>query len=88
MKKVMILALAAVGLGLFSCKKDYKCECTVAYSTSGSSTVTKDLKATNKKAANAACSNYTEVEDDQSYSASGTVVFTQKVTKTATCTLK
>ena len=41
MKKIVLLGAAVVSLSLFSCKKDYVCECTTTYggsSTTGSTT--------------------------------------------------
>lgn len=40
MKKVSILAIAAVGMFLASCTKDYTCTCTTEYTGGGTSTAT------------------------------------------------
>lgn len=53
MKKITLLAVAALAISFASCKKDYKCVCT---STSGSVTVENTITAkTSKKSATAWC---------------------------------
>lgn len=57
MKKITLLAIAAVAISFASCKKDYTCTCTSTGSTTAS--VTK-LIGVSKKAAQANCVSYTE----------------------------
>ncbi len=58
MKKITLLAVAFVAISLASCKKDYKCECTIpASSGQAAQTYTYDLKKIKKKDAKASCNS-------------------------------
>jgi hypothetical protein len=74
MKKITLLAIAAVAISFASCKKDRVCECT----TSGSTTTTKfTLTKISKGHAKDACSNSAYTNSGNSNGGS-----------TTTCTLK
>ncbi len=91
MKKVSILAVTILALCQFSCKKDYTCECKVTSSVGNAYTTTREIPQTNKKTAKAICGNYSSVNTEQIFSASGTnalPVGTVNETTSATCTLK
>jgi hypothetical protein len=63
MKKITLLAIAALAISFASCKKDYTCTCTTSYTGGGSSTSTTIHKGLKKKQAQAACAN-TESKDE------------------------
>jgi len=66
MKKILLLPIAFLALGLFSCKKDRDCKCTVTH-TSSSGNVTTDIDQVTtytdirKSGAKSRCQNYTTV---------------------------
>jgi len=57
MKKLTILAIAALAMSFASCKKDYTCKCTYTW-TGGSGTSTEIIKGVSKKQAQANCVSY------------------------------
>jgi hypothetical protein len=62
MKKLSLLAIAALAMSFASCKKDYTCKCTYSW-TGGSGTQTTIIKGVSKKQAQARCFNF-ETKDD------------------------
>jgi hypothetical protein len=57
--KIIILGLAIVATTMFSCKKDYTCQCSKVYATSSGSTSTNDgsyIFKDNKVSAESKCS--------------------------------
>lgn len=75
MKKITLLAIAALAISFASCKKDYTCTCTTSYTGGGSGTSTTVHKGVTKGQAKASCIN-SESKDD-----------TGVVTSTETCAL-
>lgn len=67
MKKLTLLAIAALAMSFASCKKDYTCKCTYAYTGGGTGTSTEVLKGVTGKQAKANCFSY-EVKDDSGVS--------------------
>lgn len=57
MKKMTLLAIAALAMSFASCKKDYTCTCTTTYTGGGSGTSTTVLKGVTKGQAKAGCVN-------------------------------
>ena len=55
MKKLTLLAVAALAISFASCKKDYTCKCTTTYAGGGSGTSTTIIKGVSSKAAKANC---------------------------------
>ncbi|MGZ3862983.1 MAG: hypothetical protein ACXVPN_05290 [Bacteroidia bacterium] len=78
MKKISILAIAAIAISFASCKKDRVCTCTFNDGSPGATTVnyTVTLKKTTKGAAKAACVNMKTTPSGQPY------------TEDVTCTVK
>jgi hypothetical protein len=58
MKKITLLAVAALAMTFASCKKDYTCTCTIpASGSSAAATYTYELKDVKKKDAKDACNS-------------------------------
>lgn len=64
MKKITLLAIAALAISFASCKKDYTCTCTTTYTIGGSGTSTTVHKGVTKSQAKANCVNSESKDDD------------------------
>lgn len=64
MKKITILAVAALAISFASCKKDYTCTCTHAVTGGGSGTSTTVIKGVSKSQAKANCLSSDDKDDD------------------------
>lgn len=78
MKKITLMAIAIIALGLGSCKKDFTCECTMTY-TSPSGNVTTDpmynttYRDMKKSDAKSRCQKETDIDVDTDGRTSTTV---------------